>query len=138
MSGFMDKAKELAEKAKDVAGDAWEKTKDVAGDVAHKAGDLIDKGKDSAKEGAEKTKDAAGDAADKVKDVTGDSTYNDINFTFPTYIVTQMPVGLIGLLMAAIFAAAMSTIAGELSALSTATVIDFYKVEVPYVKARLR
>jgi Na+/proline symporter len=62
-----------------------------------------------------------------VKDVTGDSSYNDINYVFPTYIVTQMPVGLIGLLMAAIFAAAMSTIAGELSALSTSTVMDFYK-----------
>ncbi|HWI16315.1 MAG TPA: sodium:solute symporter [Vicinamibacterales bacterium] len=62
-----------------------------------------------------------------VKDVTGDSTYNDVNYVFPTYIVTQMPVGLIGLLMAAIFAAAMSTIAGELSALSTSTVIDFYR-----------
>jgi SSS family solute:Na+ symporter len=62
-----------------------------------------------------------------VKDVTGDSTYNDVNYVFPTYIVTQLPVGLVGLLMAAIFAAAMSTIAGELSALSTATVIDFYR-----------
>ena len=46
---------------------------------------------------------------------------------FPTYIVTQLPVGLVGLLMAAIFAAAMSTISGELSALSTSTVIDFYR-----------
>ncbi len=62
-----------------------------------------------------------------VKAVSGDNTYNDINYVFPTYLVTQMPVGLIGLLMAAIFAAAMSTIAGELSALSTSTVMDFYK-----------
>jgi len=62
-----------------------------------------------------------------VKDVSGDSTYNDVNYVFPTYIVTQLPVGLVGLLMAAIFAAAMSTIAGELSALSTSTVIDFYR-----------
>ena len=62
-----------------------------------------------------------------VKQVSGDNTYNDINYVFPTYIVTQMPVGLIGLLMAAIFAAAMSTIAGELAALSTSTVMDFYK-----------
>ena len=59
--------------------------------------------------------------------MSGDNSYNDINFVFPTYIVTQLPVGLVGLLMAAIFAAAMSTIAGELSALSTATVIDFYR-----------
>ena len=62
-----------------------------------------------------------------VKEVSGDSTYNDINYVFPTFIVTHLPVGLIGLLMAAIFAAAMSTIAGELSALSTSTVIDFYR-----------
>ena len=62
-----------------------------------------------------------------VKDVSGDSTYNDINYVFPTFIVTHLPVGLVGLLIAAIFAAAMSTIAGELSALSTTTVIDFYR-----------
>jgi Na+/proline symporter len=41
--------------------------------------------------------------------------------------MTRMPVGLVGLLIAAIFAAAMSSIAGELSALSTASVIDFYR-----------
>jgi solute:Na+ symporter, SSS family len=62
-----------------------------------------------------------------VKEVSGDATYNDINYVFPTFVMTHLPVGLIGLLMAAIFAAAMSTIAGELSALSTATVIDFYR-----------
>ena len=50
-----------------------------------------------------------------------------MNYVFPTFITTQMPIGLVGLLIAAIFAAAMSTIAGELAALSTATVIDFYR-----------
>jgi SSS family solute:Na+ symporter len=67
------------------------------------------------------------DAVALVKEVTGDSTYNDINYVFPTFVVTHMPIGLIGLLMAAIFAAAMSSIAGELSALSATTVIDFYR-----------
>ena len=38
-----------------------------------------------------------------------------------------MPIGLVGLFIAAIFAAAMSSIAAELNALSTATVIDFYR-----------
>ncbi len=71
--------------------------------------------------------DARAEAIALVKEVSGDSTYNDINYVFPTYIVTQLPVGLIGLLMAAIFAAAMSTIAGELAALSTSTVMDFYR-----------
>lgn len=62
-----------------------------------------------------------------VKSITGDTTYTDVNYVFPTFVLTHMPVGLIGLLIAAIFAAAMSTIAGELSALSTTTVIDFYR-----------
>jgi Na+/proline symporter len=62
-----------------------------------------------------------------VKEITGDRTYTDVNYVFPTFILTHMPVGLVGLLIAAIFAAAMSTIAGELSALSTTTVIDFYR-----------
>jgi Na+/proline symporter len=61
------------------------------------------------------------------RDVKGDATYNDVNYVFPTFITTQMPAGLVGLLIAAILAAAMSTIAGELSALSTASVIDFYR-----------
>ncbi len=67
------------------------------------------------------------DAVSLVKAVSGDATYNDVNYVFPTFVVTHLPVGLIGLLMAAIFAAAMSTIAGELTALSTSTVIDFYR-----------
>jgi SSS family transporter len=62
-----------------------------------------------------------------VKDVSGDQSYNDVNFVFPTWVTTQLPVGIIGLILAAIFAAAMSTIAAELASLSTATVIDFYR-----------
>jgi Na+(H+)/acetate symporter ActP len=62
-----------------------------------------------------------------VRRTTGDATYSDVNYVFPTFITGHMPIGFPGLLVAAILAAAMSTIAGELSALSTATVIDFYR-----------
>lgn len=68
-----------------------------------------------------------GQAVDIVKKTTGDDQYADVNYVFPTFITTHMPVGLVGLMIAAMFAAAMSTAAGELSALSSATVIDFYK-----------
>ncbi len=62
-----------------------------------------------------------------VREATGDATYNDVNYVFPTFITSAMPVGLVGLLIAAIFAAAMSTISAELASLSTATIIDFYR-----------
>jgi Na+/proline symporter len=68
-----------------------------------------------------------GEALALVREATGDATYNDVNYVFPTFITTYMPVGLIGLLLAAIFAAAMSTISAELASLSTATIIDFYR-----------
>ena len=50
-----------------------------------------------------------------------------MNYIIPTFILTQLPVGLVGLLILAIIMAATDTIAGELNSLSTATVIDFYK-----------
>ena len=69
-------------------------------------------------------------ARDLVRDVTGDAAYTDVNYVFPTFITTQLPIGLVGLLIAAIFAAAMSSIAAELNALSAASTIDFYRRHV--------
>jgi len=62
-----------------------------------------------------------------VKETSGDSKYDDVNYVFPTFITTHMPVGLVGLMIAAIFMAAMSASGGELNALATATIIDFYR-----------
>jgi solute:Na+ symporter, SSS family len=66
-------------------------------------------------------------AADLVKRASGDASYTDVNYVFPTFVTTGMPMGLVGLMIAAIFAAAMSAIGGELNALSTASLIDVYK-----------
>jgi Na+/proline symporter len=71
--------------------------------------------------------DSRSRAAAVVREVTGDARFNDVNYVFPTFITTEMPIGLVGLMIAAIFAAAMSASAGELNALATSTIIDFYK-----------
>jgi solute:Na+ symporter, SSS family len=68
-----------------------------------------------------------GEAVALVREATGDRQYADVNYVFPTFVTTHMPIGLTGLLIAAMFAAAMSAAAGELSALASATIIDFYK-----------
>ena len=72
-------------------------------------------------------KAARADAATIVKDVSGDRNYNDVNYVFPTFVLTQLPIGLVGVLIAAIMVAAMTASSAELAALSTATVIDFYR-----------
>src|SRR5262249_45521073 len=45
---------------------------------------------------------------------------------FPTFIVTTLPHGISGLVIAAIFAAAMSNLSGSLNSLASTTVLDFY------------
>jgi solute:Na+ symporter, SSS family len=60
-------------------------------------------------------------------ETTGDTPRPDVNYVFPTFVTTHLPPGLVGLVIAAIFAAAMSATAGELSATATATVIDIYR-----------
>jgi solute:Na+ symporter, SSS family len=51
----------------------------------------------------------------------------DVNYIMPFFVLTALPIGLAGIFIAAVMAAAMSSIAAELNSLSTATVIDFYK-----------
>lgn len=66
-------------------------------------------------------------ATEFVKTETGNKSFNDVNYVFPTFVIQNMPIGVIGLIFAAIFAAAMSSISAELNALATATTIDFYR-----------
>jgi SSS family transporter len=75
----------------------------------------------------QEVRDLRAGAVGLVRDVSGDASYNDVNFVFPTFVTTHLPIGLVGLILAAIFAAAMSTISSELASLSTSTVIDFYR-----------
>ncbi|APG59429.1 sodium:solute symporter [Christiangramia salexigens] len=52
---------------------------------------------------------------------------NDKDYVFIHFILTNFPKGFIGLLLAVILSAAMSSTASELNALATTTVIDLYK-----------
>jgi len=56
------------------------------------------------------------------------------DFVFITFVLTYLPIGLIGLLMAVIFSAAMSSTSAELNALGTTTFIDFYQRLIPTAK----
>ena len=108
-----------------------------AASVAFGAGDSDDAGAREAFRSADAgLKEIRARAAALVLDVTGDVAYSgttgdtpapDVNYVFPTFIVTRLPIGLIGLMIAAIFAAAMSSIAAELNSLATSTVIDIYR-----------
>ena len=58
--------------------------------------------------------------------VTGEPT-RDVNYIIPRFVLNELPIGLTGIFLAAVMAAAMSAVAAELNSLATASVIDFYR-----------
>ncbi|MBX3131953.1 MAG: sodium:solute symporter [Gemmatimonadaceae bacterium] len=50
----------------------------------------------------------------------------DVNYIIPRFVTDHLPIGLAGLFLAAVLAAAMSSIAAELNSLATASTVDFY------------
>jgi len=58
--------------------------------------------------------------------VSGESS-RDVNYIIPRFVLDNLPLGFAGVFLAAVLAAAMSSIAAELNSLSTATVVDFYQ-----------
>ncbi len=66
-------------------------------------------------------------AIDLIKKADPGADVNDTNYIFLSFVIHYLPVGLIGLILAAIFSASMSSTSAELNALASTTVIDIYK-----------
>ena len=66
-----------------------------------------------------------------IKKANPNAETNDKDYVFIHFILTNLPRGLIGLLLAVILSAAMSSTASELNALGSTTAIDLYKRNVP-------
>ena len=62
-----------------------------------------------------------------IKKANPTSDMNDTNYIFLTFVITYLPAGLIGLVLAAILSASMSSTSAELNSLASTTVIDIYK-----------
>lgn len=67
------------------------------------------------------------EAKEIIKKVNPEAETNDKDYIFMTYVMDHLPVGMVGLLFAVMFCAAMSSTASELNALGSTTTIDLYK-----------
>ncbi|MBT3326598.1 MAG: sodium:solute symporter [Gemmatimonadales bacterium] len=67
-----------------------------------------------------------GEALVMAEEVTGEAS-RDVNYIVPRFVLSELPIGLTGLFIAGVLAAAMSSIAAELNSLATTSVIDFYR-----------
>jgi solute:Na+ symporter, SSS family len=74
------------------------------------------------------SQDIRAGAAQKLSSENAGATANDADYVFITFILRELPHGVIGLLVAAFFAAALSSKAAELNALGSSTTVDFYRL----------
>jgi Na+/proline symporter len=79
------------------------------------------------KELAGREKDLRDQAKEIIEKVDAKAETNDKDYVFLHFILHYLPTGLIGLLLAVILSAAMSSSASELTALASTTAIDIYK-----------
>ena len=66
-------------------------------------------------------------AREIVRQVNPGSDGNDVNYIFLSFVLASLPVGVIGLVLAMVFAASMSSTASELNALASTTIVDIYR-----------
>ena len=57
----------------------------------------------------------------------GEQGFTDTNYIFLSFVTRYLPAGIVGLVIAVIFAATMSASSGEINSLATVAVIDIYK-----------
>jgi Na+/proline symporter len=76
---------------------------------------------------AQKDFNSARDQGTKIAEKALGTKYNDTNYIFLSFVTRYLPAGLVGLIIAVIFAAAMSSSAGEINSLATVTVMDLYR-----------
>lgn len=74
-----------------------------------------------------KSDEIRNDAKQLIGETLPEAETNDKDYIFMNFVMNNLPVGIIGLLFAVIFSAAMSSTSSELNALGSTTTIDFYK-----------
>jgi len=105
---------------------AWSEREDAARAMAGADGAAADAAAVRMRDSESRANAVRTEALALANRVTGEPS-RDVNYIVPHFVLNYLPIGLAGLFIAAVMAAAMSSIAAELNSLSSVTVIDFYR-----------
>jgi SSS family transporter len=97
--------------------------------AAHHEGDSAGEARElSAYRAAQAEANDAHTSAERLVELSGGGKgFKDTNYIFLTFVTRYLPVGLVGLVIAVIFAATMSASSGEINSLATVTLVDIYR-----------
>jgi solute:Na+ symporter, SSS family len=88
---------------------------------------LIEKRTDELDAVNQRSTDIRNEAIQVIREANPGADTNDTNYIFLSFVINYLPIGLIGLILAAILSASMSSTSAELNALASTTMIDIYK-----------
>jgi Na+/proline symporter len=96
---------------------------------AHHHGDTVSVNREIVEyRAAQRQMDQARDEATHLVELSGgEKGFSDTNYIFLSFVTKYLPAGLVGLVIAVIFAATMSASSGEVNSLATVTVVDLYR-----------
>ncbi len=87
----------------------------------------IDKARVNVKEADKKSNTIRKEVINLMQKNNPKADLNDTNYIFLTFITQQLPIGVVGILIAIIFLASMGSMASGLNSLASTTIVDFYK-----------
>jgi Na+/proline symporter len=82
--------------------------------------------RDALRDAAARVDGVRGDTKKLIREVLPEVETRDTDFVFLSFVLEHIPIGLVGLLIAVILCAAMSSVASELIALGATSTVDFY------------
>jgi Na+/proline symporter len=110
---------------------AFERRRDAAGSLAeaHRRSDAQGESRSVDEyRAAQKDMDAVRSRASKLVETSGgEKGFSDTNYIFLSFVTRYLPMGVVGLVIAVIFAATMSASSGEINSLATVSVVDLYQ-----------
>ena len=74
-----------------------------------------------------RSEDVRREAIATIRSADPGASASDTNYVFLSFVVGYLPAGLVGLMLAAVFAASMNASSAELNALASTTVVDVYR-----------
>lgn len=101
--------------------------RDMLEAIDARSGSDLDNTFEMVRKNTDAEKEIRDEATDLIKKANPDADTEDVNYIFLGFVINFLPVGLVGLILAAILSASMSSTAAELNALASVTVVDIYK-----------
>jgi len=126
-SSYAEAYKELESEYSKIHNVKQDQIRDMLAAIEAGSNSDIDMAAKRVNDSQESGKDIREEAIKLIQNASPDAETNDTDYIFLNFVIDYLPAGLIGLILAAILSASMSSTSAELNALAAITVIDIYK-----------